>query len=84
MFFYVCFSLVYVDENSDLNFVVRRVIWGKLVNVGQICIVFDYVMCKKEFQVYKEYDRDMMFCYDYCFVDREDNFYFWMKDIEIR
>lgn len=82
--FYVCFSPVYVDENSDLNLVARRVTWGKLVNAGQTCIAPDYVMCKKELQVYKECDRDIMSCYDYCFADREDNLHLWMKDTETR
>lgn len=84
MFFYVCFSPVYVDENSDLNLVARRVTWGKLVNAGQTCIAPDYVMCKKELQVFKECDRDIMSCYDYCFADREDNLHLWMKDTETR
>lgn len=54
------------------------------MNAGQTCIAPDYVMCKKELQVYKECDRDMMSCYDYCFADREDNFHLWMKDTETR
>ncbi|XP_061182881.1 aldehyde dehydrogenase family 3 member B1-like isoform X2 [Saccostrea echinata] len=43
-------SPVYVDENSDLSLVARRVSWGKLANCGQTCIAPDYVMCKKEIQ----------------------------------
>ncbi|XP_048727935.2 aldehyde dehydrogenase, dimeric NADP-preferring-like isoform X2 [Ostrea edulis] len=43
-------SPVYVDENSDLSLVARRISWGKLVNCGQTCIAPDYVMCKKDVQ----------------------------------
>lgn len=43
-------SPVYVDENSDLSLVARRVSWGKLANCGQTCIAPDYVMCKKDIQ----------------------------------
>jgi hypothetical protein len=51
------FSPVYVDENSDLSLVARRVSWGKLVNCGQTCIAPDYVMCKKDVQVINTYTQ---------------------------
>jgi aldehyde dehydrogenase (NAD+) len=33
-----------VDESADLRKAARRIIWGKLVNAGQICIAPDYVL----------------------------------------
>jgi aldehyde dehydrogenase (NAD+) len=35
-------SPVIVDQTSDLPLAVRRVLWGKLINVGQTCIAPDY------------------------------------------
>lgn len=73
-------SPVYVDENSDLNLVARRVAWGKLVNAGQTCIAPDYVMCKKELQenlveeckkAIDEYYPDPAKSEDYCRIINE-------------
>ena len=44
-------SPVYVDKNSNLYIVARRVVWGKFTNAGQTCVAPDYVMCTKEVQV---------------------------------
>ncbi|XP_078331765.1 aldehyde dehydrogenase family 3 member B1-like isoform X3 [Crassostrea virginica] len=73
-------SPVFVDENSDLNLVARRVTWGKLVNAGQTCIAPDYVMCKKELQEklveeckksINEYYGDPAKSQDYCRIINE-------------
>eukprot|EP01038_Epipyxis_sp_PR26KG_P014931 gene14931-20084_t len=38
-----------VDESAqDLDLVARRIIWGKAVNAGQICIAPDYVFCHEK------------------------------------
>ncbi|CAI9720204.1 aldehyde dehydrogenase, dimeric NADP-preferring-like [Octopus vulgaris] len=41
---------VYVDENCNLEVVAQRIIWGKLINVGQNCVAPDYVICNFEIQ----------------------------------
>lgn len=33
-----------VDASADLDLVARRVIWGKLMNCGQICVATDYML----------------------------------------
>ena len=33
-----------VDNFEDLDFVARRIVWGKLLNAGQTCIAPDYVL----------------------------------------
>ncbi|XP_026669899.1 fatty aldehyde dehydrogenase isoform X3 [Ceratina calcarata] len=43
-------SPVYIDNTADLNITVRRIIWGKCINVGQTCIAPDYVLCTPEIQ----------------------------------
>ncbi|KAK3792234.1 hypothetical protein RRG08_035989 [Elysia crispata] len=43
-------SPVFIDRNTDLNVVARRLSWGKFLNAGQTCVAPDYVMCPKEVQ----------------------------------
>lgn len=43
-------SPVYIDNTVDMDKAVRRIMWGKFVNVGQTCIAPDYVLCTKEVQ----------------------------------
>ncbi|XP_076173085.1 aldehyde dehydrogenase type III isoform X3 [Ptiloglossa arizonensis] len=38
-------SPVYIDPTADLNIAVKRILWGKCINVGQTCIAPDYVLC---------------------------------------
>ncbi|CAD5226125.1 unnamed protein product [Bursaphelenchus okinawaensis] len=33
-----------IDNDCDLNITARRVMWGKLLNVGQVCVAPDYVI----------------------------------------
>ncbi|XP_029633518.1 aldehyde dehydrogenase, dimeric NADP-preferring [Octopus sinensis] len=40
----------YIDDDCNLQNVANRILWGKTVNCGQICIAPDYVMCSKELQ----------------------------------
>lgn len=41
-------SPVYLDKSADLDVSVRRILWGKCLNVGQSCIAPDYLLCSKE------------------------------------
>ena len=40
-------SPVYIDDNCNLETVVKRLLWGKMVNLGQTCVAPDYVLCSK-------------------------------------
>lgn len=40
-------SPVYLDETADIEISVRRIMWGKCLNVGQSCIAPDYLLCSK-------------------------------------
>jgi len=43
-------SPCYIDTGSDLNLVAKRVMWGKLTNMGQTCIAPDYLLCHRDIQ----------------------------------
>lgn len=43
-------SPVYIDNTVDIERAVKRILWGKLMNLGQTCIAPDYVICTKEVQ----------------------------------
>nr|XP_026492841.1 aldehyde dehydrogenase, dimeric NADP-preferring isoform X2 [Vanessa tameamea] len=43
-------SPVYIDNTVDMEVTVKRVLWGKFINVGQTCIAPDYILCSKEVQ----------------------------------
>lgn len=43
-------SPVYLDKSADLDIAVRRILWGKCLNVGQSCIAPDYLLCSKEIE----------------------------------
>lgn len=43
-------SPCYIDSTVNMDLVVRRVLWGKLCNLGQICVAPDYVLCTKAVQ----------------------------------
>ncbi|XP_042221629.1 aldehyde dehydrogenase, dimeric NADP-preferring-like [Homarus americanus] len=43
-------SPCYIDNSVDLNLAVRRVLWGKMQNLGQTCIAPDYLLCSKALQ----------------------------------
>ncbi|XP_059175799.1 aldehyde dehydrogenase family 3 member B1-like [Physella acuta] len=43
-------SPVYVDKDTNLEVVARRLCWGKFCNAGQTCIAPDYVMCPRDIQ----------------------------------
>lgn len=44
------YSPVYIDNTADISIAVKRILWGKCINVGQTCIAPDYVICTPEVQ----------------------------------
>lgn len=43
-------SPVYIDNTVNIDRAAKRILWGKLMNLGQTCIAPDYVICTKEVQ----------------------------------
>ncbi|KAK8376602.1 hypothetical protein O3P69_009904 [Scylla paramamosain] len=43
-------SPVYIDDSVDMEVAVRRILWGKCINLGQTCIAPDYILCSKQLQ----------------------------------
>ncbi|XP_029041361.1 aldehyde dehydrogenase, dimeric NADP-preferring isoform X5 [Osmia bicornis bicornis] len=43
-------SPVYIDNTADISIAVKRILWGKCINVGQTCIAPDYIICTPEVQ----------------------------------
>lgn len=43
-------SPLYIDDSVDMDIAVRRILWGKCINVGQTCIAPDYVLCNSQVQ----------------------------------
>lgn len=43
-------SPVYIDDSVDMDMAVKRILWGKCINLGQTCIAPDYVLCSKAVQ----------------------------------
>jgi acyl-CoA reductase-like NAD-dependent aldehyde dehydrogenase len=41
------FSPVYIDNTVDMDTTVKRILWGKCINLGQTCIAPDYILCSK-------------------------------------
>lgn len=41
---------MYIDNSADITVTVRRVLWGKLINLGQTCIAPDYILCSRAIQ----------------------------------
>ena len=36
---------VVLDKDVDLEIAVKRIVWAKMVNLGQICVAPDYILC---------------------------------------
>lgn len=43
-------SPVYIDQTVDIPLATKRIMWGKLMNLGQTCIAPDYILCTKSVQ----------------------------------
>lgn len=41
-------SPVFVDDSVDLDIAVKRIMWGKCINLGQTCIAPDYLLCSQD------------------------------------
>lgn len=86
-------SPCYVDATADLDIAVRRILWGKMFNLGQTCIAPDYILCPRGVQdafiskakeVLKEwYGKDIKKSPDLCRIVAErhvDRLANYMKD----
>ena len=40
-------SPVWLDDTVNMDYAVRRILWGKVINLGQTCIAPDYLLCNK-------------------------------------
>jgi len=40
-------SPAYIDDCANLDTAIKRLLWGKFSNCGQICVAPDYVLCSK-------------------------------------
>jgi len=40
-------SPTYFDDSGDMEIKVKRLLWGKFNNSGQICVAPDYILCSK-------------------------------------
>ncbi|XP_063864337.1 aldehyde dehydrogenase, dimeric NADP-preferring-like isoform X2 [Scylla paramamosain] len=43
-------SPCYIDNTINMDLVARRILWGKMTNLGQICVAPDYLLCSKAVQ----------------------------------
>lgn len=43
-------SPCYIDNTIDIEMATKRILWGKLINLGQTCIAPDYILCTKAVQ----------------------------------
>lgn len=39
-----------MDNTVNIPMAVKRILWGKCINVGQTCIAPDYILCTSEIQ----------------------------------
>ena len=39
-----------LSSSTDMAKTVNRLVWAKLINLGQTCIAPDYLLCTKEIQ----------------------------------
>lgn len=77
-------SPVYIDNTVDIELATKRILWGKLMNLGQTCIAPDYILCTKEVQgqfveaskkiIQEFYGDDAMASPDLCRVINDTNF----------
>lgn len=77
-------SPCYLDNTCDITTSTKRILWGKLINVGQTCIAPDYLICTKEVEkkfieeakkVLKEwYGNDSQTSPDLCRIVNKNHF----------
>ena len=39
---------VWLDKSADLTLAAKRIVWAKMINLGQTCVAPDYIICTKE------------------------------------
>lgn len=44
------FSPAYIDSTANMETTARRLLAGRLLNAGQICLAPDYVLCTSDLQ----------------------------------
>ena len=45
-------SPVFIGDDCNIDVATRRILWGKMINLGQTCIAPDYVLCSKVTRIY--------------------------------
>ena len=40
-------SPVFIGDDCNIDVATRRILWGKMINLGQTCIAPDYILCSK-------------------------------------
>lgn len=75
---------VYIDDNVDIKLTTKRILWGKLFNIGQTCIAPDYILCSKLMQdefiknakliLYEFYGVDPVYSTNLCRIINERHF----------
>lgn len=73
-----------VDETADIELSAKRIMWGKLMNAGQICVAPDYILVNKKVkdsfikaavkQIRGFYGDDPQKSIDYCRIINEKHF----------
>ncbi|KAK9508215.1 hypothetical protein O3M35_007928 [Rhynocoris fuscipes] len=77
-------SPLYLDKNVNMDYAVKRILWGKIVNAGQTCIAPDYILCSKEVeQIFVEAAKKVLVTWlgddsakspDYCRIINDNHF----------
>ena len=39
---------VYLDDSVDMVLAAKRIVWGKMANLGQTCVAPDYILCTEK------------------------------------
>lgn len=55
----------FVTRNADLKIAAKRLLWGKSLNAGQVCLSQNYVLVERE--VLDEFIKHLRAAYDECF-----------------
>lgn len=55
----------FVTRNADLKIAARRLLWGKCINAGQVCLSHNYVLVERE--VVDEFIKQLRVVHDECF-----------------
>ena len=39
---------VWIDSSVNMEIAVKRILWGKMANLGQTCVAPDYLICTED------------------------------------